>query len=519
MAHSNGPDDGPQRVPGSGPDPRTALFRLIVGHFVNPEALTAAGTGTPLIVGLRELSVADPEWTAGLIGWLRSQDRMRTVSLMAAAEYVRARIDAARDQGPSNRAVVGSVLRRADDPAALIAYWMERYGRSIPKPVKRGVADAVARLWNGRALLEYDHATSGYRFGDILSLVHAVPDPAKPWQPALFRYAVDRRHRPDTAEPPPADRALTAHRALLDLPVAERRAAVLAPGGAARLAADGIGAEEVTRLLQGTVDASVWEVLIPLMEPLALVEQLGTFDRVGIAEEAAGRIAERIADPAEVARAGALPLRYLAAHQQTSSLRWSEALERALGHALALVPRLPGRTLVLVDRSASMWSLLGEGRRLTKADAASVFGIAVAMRAERADLVQFGSSSAVVRFRPGDSVLAVLERFVSMGGTHAAEALRERYRGHDRVLVVTDEPAGREPCDTWWPGVPGPDTADPGGSGPSGRRAAPVYSWHLARRPPGARSPGPHCFEGLTDDAFRMVPLLERAERGEWPWN
>ncbi|MFJ8449707.1 hypothetical protein [[Kitasatospora] papulosa] len=37
------------------------------------------------------------------------------------------------------------------------------------------------------------------------------------------------------------------------------------------------------------------------------------------------------------------------------SPRWAAPLEQALGYSPADVPTLPGRTLVLVDRSDSMW--------------------------------------------------------------------------------------------------------------------------------------------------------------------
>ncbi|CAM5698197.1 hypothetical protein SVIOM342S_03420 [Streptomyces violaceorubidus] len=67
--------------------------------------------------------------------------------------------------------------------------------------------------------------------------MHAAPDPDKPWQGELFQYALDRRHNPDTAVPPASDRVLTAHRELMALPVAHRRAVVTAPDGAERLTA------------------------------------------------------------------------------------------------------------------------------------------------------------------------------------------------------------------------------------------------------------------------------------------
>jgi len=111
-----------------------------------------------------------------------------------------------------------------------VARWA--HGGNVPKAKKCGVADAVRRLYSGRSLLKYDTASKGYRFGDILNLVHAAPDPDKPWQGELFQYALDRRHNPDTAVPPESNRVLTAHRELMALPVEERRAVVTSEDGA-----------------------------------------------------------------------------------------------------------------------------------------------------------------------------------------------------------------------------------------------------------------------------------------------
>lgn len=103
---------------------------------------------------------------------------------------------------------------------------------------------------------------------------------------------------------------------------------------------------------------------------------------------------------------------------------------RSLGN----VPALPGRTPVLVDRSGSMWSPLSDRSLLNRADAAAVFGAALALRAAEAHLVQFGTNSRQVECRKGESVLKILERFGDLGGTDTVQAVRKHYRGHDRVL-------------------------------------------------------------------------------------
>ncbi|NBE54047.1 TROVE domain-containing protein [Streptomyces boluensis] len=489
-------------------DARSELFLLSIANFVAQQTFYEDGTARDDRFArlVRRLAVEDPEWTAGLLAWLRGEGNMRTAALVGAAEYVKARLDAGATDGPSNRQVIASVLRRPDEPGELLGYWTATYGRALPKPVKRGVADAVRRLYHGKSLLKYDTSSKGYRFGDILNLVHAAPDPDKPWQGELFRYALDRRHNPDTAVPPDAVPVLAAHRALMELPVAERRAVVTAPDGPERLAAAGITWEALAGWLQGPMDKAAWEAVIPSMGAMALVRNLRNFDEAGVSDKVARRVAAKISDPAEVARSRQFPFRYLAAYQHAPSLRWAYPLEQALGHSLANVPALPGRTLILVDRSGSMWDRLSERSELNRADAAAIFGSALALRAESAELVQFGTTSSSLTCRPGESVLKVLERFGSLGGTDTTKAVRRFYRGHDRVLIVTDEqytyhaqgdPTEQIPADV------------------------PVYTWNLAgyRAGHGASGgPNRHVFGGLSDAAFRMVPLLERGRDADWPW-
>ncbi|WP_327737675.1 TROVE domain-containing protein [Streptomyces nojiriensis] len=498
-----------QGGPGHLREPRSELFLLAVANFVTQRTAYEGGQARDdrFAALVRTLAVEDPVWTAGLLAWLRGDANMRTASLVGAAEYVKARLDAGATEGPSNRQVVDSVLRRADEPGELLAYWTAAYGRNVPKPVKRGIADAVRRLYSATSLLKYDTDSKAYRFGDVLNLVHASPDPAKPWQGELFRHALDRRHNPESAEVPAGNRTLVAHRALMELPVQERRAQVVAPDGAERLAAAGMTWESLAGWLQGPMDAAAWEAVIPSMGAMALLRNLRNFDRAGVSDAVAAQVAARISDPEVVARSRQFPFRYLAAYQHAPSLRWSYPLEQALGHSLANVPALPGRTLVLVDRSGSMWSPLSDRSELNRADAAAIFGTALALRAERADLVQFGTTSEAVRCDRGESVLKVLERFGDLGGTYTAKAVKEHYDGHDRVLIVTDEQAASY-------GYGGDPTVEV-------PPAVPVYTWNLAGYRVGHAPSGTenrHTFGGLTDGAFRMVSLIEAGRDADWPW-
>jgi hypothetical protein len=241
------------------------------------------------------------------------------------------------------------------------------------------------------------------------------------------------------------------------------------------------------------------------MGPMALVRNLRNFDLAGVGDHVAADVARRISDPAEVLRSRQFPFRYLAAHRNAPSRRWEGCLEAALGHSLANVPALPGRTLVLVDRSGSMFDAPGEATRLNRADSAAVFGTALALRAERADLVEFGTGSRRIGLEPGQSVLRALDLFHELGGTDTARAVTRHYAGHDRVVVVTDEQAHPSP------------SADPFKAVPP---RVPVYTWNLAGYAMAHTPAGPrrHTFGGLSDAAFRLIPLLEQGRTATWPW-
>ncbi len=333
-----------------------------------------------------------------------------------------------------------SVLQRADEPGEALAYWTARYGRAIPKPVKRGIADAVGRLYNERSLLKYDTAMHAYRFADVIDLVHPTAAADKPWQGDLFKHALDRRHGRDT-DVPAALTMLTVNGAL-------RRAAADEPGvllDPDALARAGMTWEDVLSLAGPRMDkARLWTALIPSLGYMATLRNLRNFDEAGVSDEVAGRVAAKLASPSEVARSRQFPYRFLAAYEQAPSLRWGQALDRALQLSLANLPALPGRSLILVDTSASM-SSGGFPKRSTMSPvkAAALFGVALAARGENVDLHGFANGVFRHEVRNGASVIREVDRFIARvgevgHGTQIADSVRATLRGHDRVFVISD---------------------------------------------------------------------------------
>ncbi|OII61154.1 RNA-binding protein [Streptomyces sp. CC53] len=481
-------------------DEKSELFLLAVANLVSQDAFYETGgeRDNRYQQLIRHLAVTDPDWTVSLLTWLRSSAGMRTASLIGAAEYVKARLD--KGIHGDNRQIIDMVCKRPDEPGELLAYWHSRYGRALPMPVKRGLADAVQRLYGERSLLKYDTASHAYRFADVIELVH--PTPKAPWQSDLFRYAIDRRHKRE--DPPPESLEMIRHNAWLRDKAGEEPEIAL---NATHLAQAGMTWEDALSAVGSKVDkAALWEAMIPSMGYMALLRNLRNFDEAGVSDTVAAGVAARIGDPGEVERSQQFPMRFLSAYRAAPSLRWSWALEKALNLSLANVPRLRGRTLVLVDRSASMFWAQSKQSQLTFADTAAVFGTAVAVRAENATLVQYGSLSEEITLPRGISVLKAIERYRNMGGTNTVEAVRQHFQGHDRVVIVTDEQA--------YPSYYGSvDDVLPD--------SVPLYTWNLAGYRVGHGRSGSgnrYTFGGLSDAAFRMIPLLEAGRNADWPW-
>lgn len=217
------------------------------------------------------------------------------------------------------------------------------------------------------------------------------------------------------------------------------------------------------------------EPLIPHLPLSALLAHLRRLDKAGIGFETAMAIAARIADPAEVRASGLGPLRFAAAWHGVGSRRWEPALAAGARHSLGAVPRLRGRTLVMIEPGS---------------DTRIVFGLALAQRCDGADVVRLGGG----RFplQPGESPLHALVRW------HSADPRTPVTGGHDRVVLVTEQFRGEHEPDV----------------------RVPLYVWETRRHSshehepdfaPGSRRV---FFRGLGDVSFLLVPWWEEFVAG-----
>jgi hypothetical protein len=502
-------------------DTKSDLFLLAVANMVRENTFYegAADRDDRFEQLLVDVTRTDPEWIGRFIPWLRAGANMRSASVVAAVIAAKTLLDA---KLPGGRQIIDGACQRADEPAELLACWLERFGKPIPFPVKNGLIDACRRLYTEGSALKYDTESKAIRFADVVELCH--PDPKGVKRSALFGWLLDRRggarrkvrKKGDAVVPEILGKVLEHQR--VSRAVAEGDKTVLAD--AALLARAGVTWEQQRSAAGKDADkGALWDAKIPSMGYMALIRNLANFDEDGITDASYQQVVAKLTDPAEVAASRQFPFRFLTAHQHTKSYRWAQALETALGHSLANVPVLAGRTLILVDRSNSMsWSTVSAKSQMTRADAGALFGTALALRAENAKLVQFGSSSEEVPTASGQSVLRAMQAFKDMGGTHTVAAVDRWFSGHDRVVIITDEQVGETYCLPHGYGYCRCVPPDPGSVLP---KWTPLFTWNLAGYRYGhaeGGKPGRYVFGGLTDQAWGLIPLLEKGANAAWPF-
>lgn len=527
-------------------DPRRELLQLAVVNMVGQDTFyeSAGDRDNRFRNMVRSVAKDDPEWMLDFLRWLRDGANMRTASLVAACEAVHARLEWYQDPTLQayrfpreiwNRQFIEVVCQRADEPAELMAYWFSRFGKRLPKPVKRGVADAARRMYSERNFLKYDSSGADIRMADVLELTHPEPDPSKPWQGDLFKHIIDDRQGRGAASPPKL-KMITQRNLLTSMEKQQRRTLLQVPGGAQALADGGMTWESVAGWLQGPMDAKAWEAIIPSMGVMALVRNLKNFDEAGVSDKVAmEHVMPKLMDEKTVRLSKMFPYRMLSAERMMESRRWSGALDVALGHACKNVPAMDGRTLVLVDTSASMRNPVSMKSKVRHIDVGALFAVAMSVAGNEVDLYGFADGFFKHEINRKRSVLEQTEAFVQRVGEvgHGTETIQALVKIYDkvgedhykRVVIVTDMQAFSYggSAGAWYNRPSGIVAHMPRSVSEAVPAKVPligVDTTGYQKSAIDASKPNRYEVGGFSDAMFKMVAMLTEDRRvSAWPWS
>ena len=328
-----------------------------------------------------------PQVPGGMVGQIaikaREQMKLRHAPLLLVREMARH-----ESHRPFVDGTLAKVIQRADELAEFMAlYWAE--GRKpIAHSVRRGL-DAAIRSFSEYELAKYDR-DKAVKLRDVFRMVR--PKPENEEQAALWKRAV----KGEMATPDTWEVSLSKN--------------------------DGVSKHDkwVRLLSENKLGA------------LALLRNLRNMEQ----EKVSDRLIREALLKANVSRV--LPFRFIAAARHAP--RYEAELEQLLFKSVG-DRKLPGKTAILVDVSASMNDLLSSKSDMRRVDAA--YGVAMVGRelCEMVDVFSFSNSTKLVAPRRGFALRDALDKSQSHSGTEMGKAVLESVAQSkpDRLIVITDE--------------------------------------------------------------------------------
>jgi 60 kDa SS-A/Ro ribonucleoprotein len=282
-----------------------------------------------------------------------------------------------------------NTIQRPDELGEFVAmYWKDKK-QPLSNQVKKGLAEAFHKF-NEYALAKWDKNSAAVRLRDVLFLTHAKPK--NPEQEALFkRIASDTLETPDTWETElssGANKCETFARLML-----EKK----------------LGALAFLRNLRNMVQAGVDESLIR-----SYAKSVNT-DRV-------------------------LPFRFLAAARIVP--QFEDMLEEMMLRSLESHEKLPGKTVLLIDVSGSMFGAKVSAKSdLDRFDAAAALAILAREICEEVEIYSFSNEVVRVAPRRGFGLIEAIRSSQSHAGTSTGAAVKSINANteYDRLVMFTDE--------------------------------------------------------------------------------
>lgn len=491
--------------------PKEELF-LLCSSFLNEDSFYETASDTRLrLDNLASKVCEDIDWCQQLIEWLRGDGGLRTVAQLVAVSIVHARIS--RKLNGGSRQLIRAAIKRPDEGPAVLAAWINTYGRNIPKPVKRGVADSLTELtetgwlkWSGKT------GRGMVSIPDAIRLTHPIA--RDPRQNRLFDLIVNEHTDEGHARLLEGLPIITARERFNRMTVQEKIECLTGENAdetikAARLTHETIFSQ--LGQLDPKIASTIWMHLIPNMGYQALLMNVRRIlTACGEDSPAAGIVLERVSHP-EQAGYEPLPISFLSAYLNVPD-SVKPGLEQAAKYSLRHVPELSGRTLIMVDRSGSMCSRLSAHSILSRYGAASMFACALGLKNPNSMIIPFDDDPGQPILLEGENPLTMIDRFgIALGGTRVGTCTYEAYEKHgpfDRVIVITDEQTWGDIPDWWGESVQLKDAIP---------HEIPLYVWNLGGYE-GALSLDDRnrmMLGGLSDASFRMFSFNESHV---WPW-
>ncbi len=353
------------------------LTRLVLANMLWENQFYVDGkSSADSIVDL--VKAVKPQYVEHLAVAARTNYKLRHVPLLLARELAR--------NGQLRADVLNTVIQRPDEMGEFLSlYWKEKK-TPLANQVKKGLAKAFGKF-NEYQLAKWDKNSAAVRVRDVLFLTH--PKPADEAQAALFKRVADQKlATPDTWE--------------------------------TELSSGADKAETFTRLMAERK-----------LGALAFLRNLRNMVQAGIPAETIRGYAKNL-DVTKV-----LPFRYLATARIVP--QFEDMLEQMMFKSLESHAKIPGKTVLMVDCSGSMFGTKVSGKSdLDRFDAAASLAMLLREVCESVEIYGFATSAVRVPPRRGFALVEAIKASTS-GGTAIGNSYKQVSKDADRYIIFTDE--------------------------------------------------------------------------------
>lgn len=362
------------------------------------------GDNSSDLVKLAEkMAKTDPEFVSNLARYARKVMHLRSVSHVLTA-IVAHEINSK----PYIAATCRDVIERADDITEILACYISKYGKPIPNGLKKALGDGMISKY--KTLAKYNSPGKSVSFKDVLRICHPKA---------------------------PNDEVNTVFKQVLDdnLPTFVR--------WETELSANGNNAETWEKLIA--------EKKVGYMAMLRNLRNIINADPSNVDD-----VYDTIGDKNAVLRSKQLPFRFLSAYKNLPAGAPKKArnvLETACRESAANLPRLKGRTAIMIDASGSMDGTLSGKSTVQYGEIAVLIGLIANYICDDSVVLAFNNTTKELPVNDYSSILeySTTRRFA--GGTDMSspfEYMCDKNIKADRIIILSDNEVNQQMFSSYW---------------------------------------------------------------------
>lgn len=340
------------------------------------------------------------DYIANVCLFARKVMDMRTYPIAIVVEFANA-LAVHKKSYANMRNLVKDVISRGDELTELYGYSLTIFGnkKCVPMAIKKGVADAFNKF-DAYQFAKYNGGSKSLTIKDLMRIVHPVP--------------VDTVHNEifskimtDTLESPYTWEVEFSKNGQLPLSQQKKKSVI-------------------------------WDELINSgkLGYMAMLRNLRNIEQE-CSSQTIVNVAKFISDPEKIKRSKQLPMAYITAKENVSTLVFKQALDEAIELSFSNVPNLGNRICIVIDNSGSMG-----GKAI---DTAVLFAAAInaAHSASTVEIVSFGNTAGFISNPTSLTNMAKMKHAINLaghcGGTNfsSVTALIGN-RQYDAMFILSD---------------------------------------------------------------------------------